>query len=96
MPFGLRNALTTFQRLIDNFRARLGDMLIAAYLDDISPTIKELLEDLGKVLDWLGKFKLHVNRDKCRFCCEEVKYLAHVLNTQGIGVDPEKIEATKN
>ncbi|GFS91746.1 retrovirus-related Pol polyprotein from transposon 297 [Trichonephila clavipes] len=66
MPFGLRNAPATFQRLIDKFRSGLKDVFALSYLDDIivlSETFEKHLEDLEKVFERLSIFKLHANRD---------------------------------
>ncbi|GFX44694.1 hypothetical protein TNCV_2427781 [Trichonephila clavipes] len=76
MPFGLRNAPATFQRLIDKFRSGLKDVFALSYLDDIivlSITFENFLEYLEKVFERLSIFKLHANRDKCHFASE--KYL---------------------
>ncbi|GFT69061.1 retrovirus-related Pol polyprotein from transposon 17.6 [Trichonephila clavipes] len=70
MPFGLRNAPATFERLIDKFRSGLKDVFALSYLDDIivlSETFEKHLEDLEKVFERLSIFKLHANRDKCHF-----------------------------
>lgn len=58
MPFGLRNAPATFQRLIDRFRtgAALKDVTILGYIDDlivISASFEQHLQDLGAVFDHL-------------------------------------------
>ncbi|GFU86087.1 hypothetical protein TNCV_3937561 [Trichonephila clavipes] len=64
MPFGLRNAPATFQRLIDKFRSGLKDVFALSYLDDIIvllETFEKHLEDLEKVFERLSIFKLHAN-----------------------------------
>lgn len=56
MPVGMKNAPSTFQRLIDRFRAGLQDLTILAYLDDLillSRSFQEHLADLRKVFDRL-------------------------------------------
>lgn len=98
MPFGLRNAPATFQRLIDKFRSGIGDILLLAYLDDIivcSATFENHIKDLDSVFQRLERFKLRVNIRKCRFCCQDVKYLGHILSAEGISVDPEKTVAIR-
>lgn len=93
MPFGLRNAPATFQRLMDHYRRGLGDVLILVYLDDLiilSTTFEEHLEHLQKVLTRLMQFKLRANRKKCTFACTSVKYLGHLITINGIQVDPDK------
>lgn len=96
MPFGLKNAPATFQRLIDRYRSGLQDIVILAYLDDIiilSPTYENHLKDLQRVFDRLRLFKLHLNRTKCTFACISVRYLGHVITTRGIQPDPGKVSA---
>ncbi|GFS59576.1 retrovirus-related Pol polyprotein from transposon 297 [Trichonephila clavipes] len=67
MPFGLRNAPATFQRLIDKFRSGLNNVLVLSYLDDIiilSPTFQKQLSDLEQIFKRLSLFKLNANREK--------------------------------
>lgn len=96
MPFGLRNAPSTFQRLINRFKAGIPNVCVLAYLDDLiicSETFDRHLNDLELVLKRLIAFKLRLNNRKCRFCCSSVHFLGHVLTPEGIAVDPEKIRA---
>lgn len=61
MPFGLRNAPSTFQRLIDRIRISLGDVKLLAYLDDLaifSSTFEAHLNDLEKTFQRLREFGL--------------------------------------
>ncbi|GFV55379.1 retrovirus-related Pol polyprotein from transposon 297 [Trichonephila clavipes] len=81
IPFGLRNAPATFQRLIYKFRSGLNNVLALLYLDDIiilSPTFQKHLSDPEQVFKCLSLFKLNANREKCNFCCKKVKYLGHI------------------
>ncbi|GFW89521.1 hypothetical protein TNCV_1514721 [Trichonephila clavipes] len=90
MPFGLKNAPTTFQRLMDIFRRGLP---VLAYLDDViimSRTFEQHLADLEAVFKRLIDFKLRANREKCQFSCSRVKYLGGI---EGIEVDHEKTSA---
>lgn len=99
MPFGLKNAPATFQRLINNFKNGLPHIKILTYLDDIiliSNTFEQHIEEIDQMFQQLGKFKLRANREKCRFACSEVKYLGHIITTQGIRADPAKVEAIRN
>ncbi|GBN46857.1 Retrovirus-related Pol polyprotein from transposon opus, partial [Araneus ventricosus] len=96
MPFGLRNAPATFQRLIDRFRAGLKNVFALSYLDDIiilSETFDQHINDLQIVFERLSLFKLHANREKCHFACDRVKYLGHWITANGIEVDQEKVSA---
>lgn len=98
MPFGMKNAPATFQRLIDRLRScsALQDVTILGYLDDlliISQGYQRHLQDLDAVFKRLAEFNLHVNREKCAFARESVKYLGHVITQEGVATDPEKVSA---
>ncbi|GBL76412.1 Retrovirus-related Pol polyprotein from transposon 17.6 [Araneus ventricosus] len=96
MPFGLRNAPTKFQRLIDKFRAGLKNVFALSYLDDIiilSEIFDQHINDLQIVSEIFSLFKLHANREKCHFTCDRVKYLGHWITANGIEVDQEKVTA---
>ena len=96
MPFGLKNAPATFQRLIDKFCTGLPHILILAYLDDIiicSENFNAHLYDLKLVFNRLKEFGFKLNKEKCHFCRPEVKYLGHILTIHGVKIDPEKTRA---
>ncbi|GBM95898.1 Retrovirus-related Pol polyprotein from transposon 297, partial [Araneus ventricosus] len=95
MPFGLKNAPATFQRLMDQFRNGLPTVNILVYLDDIvlSETFEQHIQDLKMVFDRLRKFKLCVNREKSKFACARVKYLGLRTTPKGIEVDQDKVAA---
>ncbi|GFT03324.1 retrovirus-related Pol polyprotein from transposon 17.6 [Trichonephila clavipes] len=99
MPFGLRNAPATFQRLMDQFRNGLPNVNILVYLDDIvvlSETFEQHIEDLKMVFDRLKKLKLCANREKCKFVCSRVKYLGFWITPKGIEVDQDKTAEIQN
>lgn len=98
MPFGLRNAPATFQRLIDRLRScsALQEVTLLCYLDDlliISEGYQRHLQDLEAVFERLAEFNLHLNREKCFFARESVKYLGHVITQEGVSTDPGKVSA---
>lgn len=98
MPFGLRNAPATFQRLIDRFKsgATLKDVTILGYIDDLiilSGEWVQHLRDLRAVFDRLRVFNLRANRAKCMFARDNVKYLGHVITPEGVSPDPDKVAA---
>jgi hypothetical protein len=78
MPFGLRNAGMTFQRLMDSV---LGGLPFAfVYLEDIlvaSPDLSSHRQHLEAVRTVLQSNGLVVNADKCLFGCPEVDFLGH-------------------
>ncbi|GKD19245.1 hypothetical protein Tco_1208403, partial [Tanacetum coccineum] len=59
-------------------------------------TREEHEEHLGLVLELLKKERLYAKFSKCEFWLQEVQFLGHVINGDGIHVDPSKIEAIKN
>ncbi|UYV63245.1 hypothetical protein LAZ67_2003535 [Cordylochernes scorpioides] len=98
MPFGLRNAPSTFQRLIDRFRGGLGHVLVLSYLDDIivlSDTFEKHITDLQSVFERLTLFKLHANRHKCHFAGSRVKYLGFWITQEGLEIDRDKVSSVQ-
>ncbi|GKC63546.1 putative reverse transcriptase domain-containing protein [Tanacetum coccineum] len=75
------------------------DRFMILFIDDILIYFKTREEHemhLGLVLDLLKKDKLYAKFSKCEFWLQEVQFLGHVINGDGIHVDPSKIEAVKN
>ncbi|GJV11263.1 putative reverse transcriptase domain-containing protein [Tanacetum coccineum] len=99
MPFGLTNALEIFMDLINRVCRSYLDKFVIVFIDDIliySKTQEEHVEHLRLVLELLKKEKLYAKFSKCEFWLREVQFLGHVINGNGIHVDPRKIEAVKN
>ncbi|KAL1129655.1 hypothetical protein AAG570_012600 [Ranatra chinensis] len=99
MPFGLKNAPTTFQRLMDEFLEDLDEGAIQVYMDDIivfSRSEQEHGEHLVQLLRRLKEFGLKVSREKTKFFQPLVKFLGYVVSERGIHPDPGKVEAIKN
>lgn len=98
MPFGLKNAPSTFQRLMTNM---LGDLLndtCLVYLDDIivySTSLQDHLEKIRKVFDRLKSHNFKIQLDKSEFLQKRVNYLGHVLSDKGLEPNEEKIKAVK-
>lgn len=96
MPFGLKNAPKTFSRLMDRFRAGLGDRAVSGLLDDainISESFERHLEDLEAIFARLRLFKLRARREKCHFARGTVKFLGHLITPEGIKSDDSKVAA---
>lgn len=96
MPFGLKNAPSTFQRLVDKFRSGLPQIMILAYLDDIiicSDSFENHIKDLKNTFERIKTFKIQLNQEKCSFCTPEIKYLSHILTINGLKPDPDKTAA---
>lgn len=99
MPFGLSNGPATFQRYINGVLQDYLDVFCSAYIDDIliySDTLEEHRDHVNKVLDRLRAAGLQADLKKSEFHVQETKYLGFVVGTQGIQMDPTKLEAVRN
>ncbi|GKD64339.1 putative reverse transcriptase domain-containing protein [Tanacetum coccineum] len=75
------------------------DKFVIVFIDDIliySKNKKEHEENLKAVLELLKKEKLYAKFSKCEFWIPKVQFLSHVIDSQGIHVDPAKIESIKD
>lgn len=96
MPFGLKNAPATFQRVMDNVLREFIGRICFVYMDDIivfSTSLQEHIDNLRKILSTLERFDLKLQLDKCEFLCKEVAFLGHVVTPEGVKPNPSKIEA---
>lgn len=96
MPFGLSNAGSTFQRMIERCMGNDYLEMCLLYLDDIiiySRSFEEHLVHVRNILERLRDFGLKVNPGKCSFFCTEAKFLGHIVSAEGLHVDPEKVSA---
>ncbi|GJW31681.1 putative reverse transcriptase domain-containing protein [Tanacetum coccineum] len=99
MPFGLTNTPAVFMDLMNRVCRPYLDKFVIVFIDDIFiySRIKEEHEThLGLFLGLLKKEKLYAKFSKCEFWLQEVQFLWHVINGEGIHVDPSKIKAVKN
>ena len=93
MPFGLCNAPTTFQHLMQVVLRGIEGKFCFVYIDDIlvcSKTFEEHLKHLEQVFERLNKAGLTLKLKKCCFLRKEVLYLGHVISGKGIAPDPAK------
>ena len=96
MPFGLCNAPSTFQRLMQRIFGDQQCQSLLLYLDDIvvfSSTFQQHLERLEVVLQRLKYESLKAKLSKCAFFQHEVRYLGHIISAKGVSTDPGKVEA---
>ena len=96
MPFGLRNAGATYQRLATlMFRDLLGKTM-EVYIDDMVVKSKEKADhiaDLKVTFDILRQFQLKLNASKCAFGVSSGKFLGHLVTERGIEANPDQITA---
>jgi len=96
MPFGLTNAPSTFQILMNHVFKPYLRKFILVFFDDIlvySQDFKTHLSHLSLALDLLRVSKLFAKHSKCRFACNEVDYLGHIVSEHGVRADQGKIQA---
>jgi len=96
LPFGLCNAPSTFQRLVDMALAGLTWEICLAYLDDLiifSSTFEQHVERLQMVFDSLATADLKLKPSKCSLFQRNVKFLGSIVSGEGIAPDPEKVQA---
>ncbi|GFV14198.1 retrovirus-related Pol polyprotein from transposon opus [Trichonephila clavipes] len=99
MPFGLCNAPAIFERMMDNLLRHFKWTMCLCYLDDIivfSETFEDHLIRLRLVLKCLQEAGLKLNSKKCLFAAQEVKILGHLVSSNGVRPDPDKIKAVRS
>ncbi|TWW54009.1 Retrovirus-related Pol polyprotein from transposon opus [Takifugu flavidus] len=95
MPFGLCNAPSTFQWLMQRMFGDQQGQSLLLYLDDIiifSSSVEQHLQRLEMVLGRLQGQGLKVKVEKCAIFQEQVLYLGHIISSQGVSTEPKKIE----
>ncbi|GJZ95075.1 putative reverse transcriptase domain-containing protein [Tanacetum coccineum] len=99
ITFRLTNALVVFMDLMNQVCKPYLDKFMIAFIDDILfySKSKELHEEhLKLILKLLKKEELYVKFSKCDFWLSKVQFLGHVIDREGIHVDPAKIESIKD
>ena len=94
MPFGLTNAPSTFQSLMNDIFRPFLRKFILIFFDDIliySVEWEEHLQHLNIVFGLLRQHSLKVNESKCAFAQQQIDYLGHVIDANGVQADSQKI-----
>ncbi|GJX11263.1 putative reverse transcriptase domain-containing protein [Tanacetum coccineum] len=99
MSFGLTNVPAVFMDLMNRVCKPYLDKFVIVFIDDIliySHNKEEHANHLRIILELLKKEKLYAKFSKCDFWIHIVQFLGHLIDNQGLHVDPAKIEAVKN
>nr|GFB24903.1 putative reverse transcriptase domain-containing protein [Tanacetum cinerariifolium] len=99
MPFGLTNTPVVLMNLMNRVCKPYLDKFMIVFIDDIliySKNKKEHEEHLRTILKLLMKEELYAKFSKCEFWIPKVQFLSHVIHSEGIHVDPAKIESIKD
>ncbi|GAA0173147.1 hypothetical protein LIER_41469 [Lithospermum erythrorhizon] len=96
MPFGLKNAGTTYQRMVNIIFANQIGRNMKIYVDDMLVKSKEKghhLENLRETFEQLRFSRLRINPEKCSFGVTSGKFLGYMISERGIEPNPDKIKA---
>lgn len=98
MPFGLKNAPSSFQRVMDNILRKYLYKNCFVYMDDVvifSKSLQEHLNHIKLIFQELRKYNLKIQLDKSEFLRKEVAFLGHIITSEGIKPNPSKIKAVQ-
>jgi hypothetical protein len=99
MLMGLTNAPATFQLVINKALYEYLNIFVTAYLDDVlvysGGTLEEHIEHVKKVLRKLKEHKLYLQPRKCEFHTKEMDFLSFIISTEGVKIDPKKVQTVQ-
>ncbi len=96
MPFGLKNAGATYQRLVNKMFEKQMGRNVEVYVDDMlvkSIQAPDHVADLKETFDTLRRYKTKLNPTKCAFGVSSGKFLSYLVSQRGIEANPEKVRA---
>ena len=94
MPFGLKNAGATYQRLVNRMFASQIGVNMEVYVDDMLVKTKyqnDHIKYLAECFAILRKYNMKLNPQKCSFGVSSGKFLGFIVNARGIEANPNKI-----
>ncbi|XP_076877136.1 eukaryotic translation initiation factor 4E-1A isoform X1 [Brachyhypopomus gauderio] len=95
LPQGLSNSPASFMRMMMSVFGDLNFSSLLCYLDDLliyAPSEEEALSRLELVLKRLREHNLKLSPKKCHLLRKSVKFLGHIVNEDGVAVDPDKVD----
>ena len=96
MTFGLKNAGSTYQRLVNKVFKPLIGHTMEVYVDDMntkSREPKDHVRHLEETFELLRRYEMKLNPEKCVFGVSSSKFLGYLVSHRGIEANPEKIKA---
>ena len=99
MPFGLKNAGATYQRLVNKMFSKQFGRNIEVYVDNMLIKSKEEpthLDDLKETFATIRQYQMKLNPSKCAFGIASRKFLGFMVSQRGIEANPEKVKAILN
>lgn len=98
MPFGLANASTTFQALMNDVLTNVLRKYVMVFFYDILiyyPDLNSHEQHVAMVLQLLRQNQLYAKMSKCAFGLKQREYLGHVISDKGVSTDPEEVKTMK-
>ena len=99
LPFGLKNAPGWFQVQMNNILAPYIGTCCFVFIDDLiifGDSKKSFLNAIHMVMDCLDRHRLRLKLSKCKFGVTEVKFLGHIVSSNGIRMDEQRLQGVRD
>jgi hypothetical protein len=96
MPFGLKNAGATYQRLVNKMFEKQMGRNVEVYVDDMlvkNVQAPDHVSDLKETFDTIRRYEMKLNPSKCTFGVSSGKFLGYLVSQRSIEENPEKVRA---